>query len=104
VADEPYNHAPICDLQVVTPMPHSGDGVVEFDASGSWDPDGDPITYAWDFDGDGNYDEVPDDSYTGPPENPIHTYTDNFMGLVWLRVEDNKWHQAECTAFVMVTI
>ncbi|MFC7585370.1 ThuA domain-containing protein [Nonomuraea antimicrobica] len=31
---------------------------VEFDGSGSFDPDGDPIDFAWDFDGDGTFDST----------------------------------------------
>ncbi|MBF8191298.1 ThuA domain-containing protein [Nonomuraea sp. K274] len=31
---------------------------VEFDSAGSYDPDGDSITFAWDFDGDGTFDST----------------------------------------------
>lgn len=48
--------------------PYSGEAgitLVQFDGSGSTDPDNDPLTYAWDF-GDGS---------TGSGAMPSHTYT-----------------------------
>ncbi|WP_214111320.1 ThuA domain-containing protein, partial [Acrocarpospora catenulata] len=40
---------------------------VQFSSEGSRDPDGKPITYAWDFNGDGTVDST--------AANPSHTYT-----------------------------
>ena len=54
---------------------------VQFDASGSFDPDpGQLITFAWDFDGDGTFDA------TGP--NPTHTYTEAGSYTATLVVRD----------------
>ncbi|MFC8123976.1 ThuA domain-containing protein [Streptomyces sp. NPDC057302] len=39
---------------------------VDFSSEGSKDPDGDPLTFAWDFDGDGTYDST--------EAAPSHTY------------------------------
>ncbi|MGH7645990.1 MAG: PKD domain-containing protein [Gemmatimonadales bacterium] len=51
ISAPPQNRAPVA---VVTADPLSGDApvAVSFDGRGSSDPDGDPLTYAWDF-GDG---------------------------------------------------
>jgi PKD repeat protein len=54
---------------------------VNFDGSGSNDPDGDPITYAWDLDGDGLYDD-------STAAQPTHTYTQSGSFTVQLRVTD----------------
>ena len=55
---------------------------VAFDGSGSSDPDGDPITYAWDLDGDGLF----DDSMAA---QPTFTYTQTGSFTVRLRVTDS---------------
>jgi RHS repeat-associated protein len=53
---------------------------VQFDGSGSGDPDGDPITSNWDF-GDGA---------TGSGVTPVHTYSSLGQYTVTLTVQDNK--------------
>src|SRR5262249_39556447 len=55
---------------------------VHFDGSESSDPDGGPITYAWDLNGDGVYDDSTDAS-------PTFTYTRPGRYLVKLRVADD---------------
>ncbi|HEY0450851.1 ThuA domain-containing protein [Actinophytocola sp.] len=62
------NRAPIARAQAdktsgVAPL------TVQFGSDGSLDPDGKPITYAWDFDGNGTTDST--------EANPSHTYTAN---------------------------
>jgi len=77
---------------------------VEFDASASYDPDGDPITFAWDFDGDGVYGEDPDDNYTGTPDKPTHVYTASYAGEVHVKVTDPSEEEDVCTVNVDVTV
>ena len=104
---EPENRYPECCLEVVTPMPYHGPApaLIEFDATGSYDPDPcDELTYEWDFDGDGLYGEAVDDSYTGDPDNPTHSYTASYHGPVMLRLSDNHGSAMTCTVYIDVDI
>jgi uncharacterized repeat protein (TIGR01451 family) len=57
--------------------------LVRFDASGSSDADDDPITFAWDLDGDGAFDD-------STLVNPSRTYTTPGRKTVRLRVRDSQ--------------
>jgi len=57
---------------------------VQFDGSGSTDPDvGDSLTYAWDLDGDGQFDDSTE-------ESPSHTYDTPGIYPARLRVTDQQ--------------
>jgi glucose/arabinose dehydrogenase/PKD repeat protein len=75
------NDSPTADIDA---SPTSGDPPlqVDFDASGSTDPNDDPLTYAWDF---GDNDGLFNDSFEEAPE---HTYTDPGSYLARVRVDD----------------
>ncbi|MEU7524905.1 PQQ-dependent sugar dehydrogenase [Saccharothrix sp. NPDC042600] len=66
---------------------------VQLDGRASSDPDGDPLTHAWDLDGDGAY----DDSTAAAPTHVFHGTT-----VVGLRVTDPAG--ASATAAVTVTV
>ncbi|MEU1124748.1 PQQ-dependent sugar dehydrogenase [Streptomyces sp. NPDC005899] len=65
---------------------------VQFSSSGSSDPDGDPLSYAWKF-GDGT---------TSTAANPSHTYTTNGRYTAELTLSDGTGNTA--TASVIVTV
>jgi uncharacterized repeat protein (TIGR01451 family) len=65
------------------------------DGRESFDPNGQDLTYAWDLDGDGNY----DDDFSPTPEV---TFPDNGIYNVWLQVTDP--HGAEDTDIAVVTV
>jgi PKD repeat protein len=77
-----------------TDGPYNGfeGSTVTLDGSASSDPDGDALTYAWDF-GDGT---------TGTGAKPVHTYADNGNFVVTLTVTDPAG--AEATATTSVTV
>jgi PKD repeat protein/glucose/arabinose dehydrogenase len=69
----------------VTAQPTSGAAplTVQFDGSGSLDPDGDPITYAWDLNGDGLYTD-------STRQKPTYTYSQAGSYTARLQVTDSR--------------
>ncbi|MGH8867703.1 MAG: PQQ-dependent sugar dehydrogenase [Actinomycetes bacterium] len=67
----------------ITADPTSGPAplAVDFSGAGSTDPDGDPLTYAWDFESDGTVDST--------EASPSHTYTENGQYTARLEVTDD---------------
>jgi PKD repeat protein len=89
ITDAP-NLPPICDAN----GPYTGDvgTPIQFDGSGSSDPDGTIVTYAWDF-GDGE---------TGTGATPTHVYANPGSFLARLCVTDDDGAQSCCEADVTV--
>ena len=76
-----YNNAGPTAVVAATPTTGGVPLQVQFDGTGSTDPEGDTITYAWDLDGDGQYDD-------STVAQPIHTYTNAGQVTVGLKVSD----------------
>lgn len=70
---------------------------IAFDASGSYDVDGEIVSYEWDFDNSGTYD------VTVTTPTTAYTYSSEYSGLVKLRVTDNDGLSAIDTAAVEIT-
>jgi PKD repeat protein len=86
------NQPPIASAQA---SPTSG-GVpltVAFDGSQSSDPDGDAISYAWDLDGDGQYDD-------STSMTPSRTYTQIGSFIIGLKVTDSKGASSTATVAI----
>jgi glucose/arabinose dehydrogenase/PKD repeat protein len=95
VSFSPANQPPTA---VATANPTTGSAplTVQFDGSGSSDPDsGDTLGYAWDLDGDGQYDDSNEIA-------PRHTYTTQGEYAASLRVTDG--HGASGTAAVTISV
>lgn len=65
--------------------PYSGSvgAPVSFDASGSFDPNGEIVLYEWDWESDGTYDLATVDPFAE------HTWMDEFSGRIRVRVTDD---------------
>jgi outer membrane protein OmpA-like peptidoglycan-associated protein len=87
------NRLPVCRL-VVPAQGQVGEAVTE-DASGSSDPDGDPLSYTWDY-GDG----TPLAKTTSP--RTTHTYAKIGGFAVKVTVEDGRGGTAVCTAQIPI--
>src|ERR687895_1772645 len=72
-------------VAVADATPRSGPAplTVNFSSAGSSDPDGDPLGYAWDLDGDGQYDD-------STAANPAWTFSDSGDVTAGLRVSDGR--------------
>ena len=91
----PANQPPTA-VATATPTTGSAPLTVQFDGSGSSDPDaGDTLTYAWDLDADGQYDD-------STAVAPTYTYTTQGVYAASLRLTDN--HGASGTAVVTITV
>ncbi|MCB1217143.1 PQQ-binding-like beta-propeller repeat protein [bacterium] len=89
------NVLPVADLQSDV---SSGNAplTVRFDASASTDGDGGIVEYAWDFDGNGTYEEISD--------SPLveHLFSQPGSPLVRMRVEDTDGARATTTLLIEV--
>jgi PKD repeat protein len=76
------NRSPVASASA-SPTTGAAPLTVQFDGTGSTDPDGDPLTYSWDLNGDGTF----GDSTSAIPS---FTYTQNGRFDVTLRVSDGR--------------
>ncbi|UGV41962.1 PKD domain-containing protein [Methanococcoides orientis] len=68
---------------------------IEFDASSSSDPDGDILTYRWDFDNDGICD------YESSEPTATYTWDDDYTGTVALEVNDGEFTDTATTTLTV---
>jgi len=85
--------APTADFSFHPQRPKVGEPIT-FDASASYDPDGEIVAYEWDFDGDGAAD--------ASGRVAIHTFTEEGEYPVTLTVTDNDGNQDSETKTVTV--
>jgi glucose/arabinose dehydrogenase len=83
-------------VPVASGAPLTGESplTVTFSSAGTTDPDGDPLTYAWDFDADGTVDS------TAP--NPTYTYQENGAYRATLLVTDSTGRSASAEVPLVV--
>jgi plastocyanin len=89
--------APIASLSV-SPQPVVAGAPAVLDASGSRDPDGTVVSYAWDLDGDGAFERQ-----TGGEATIAHAFETAGERSVAVRALDESGESADATASVTVT-
>jgi len=90
------NEPPVASFTTAPDKPHINESVT-FDASSSHDPDGTISSYAWDFDGDGIFDQKTTDPVV------THTYAVSGTKNVTLRVTDNNGATTQVTEKVNIS-
>ncbi len=88
--------APQASFAPPTPAQPFTDDLVSFDATGSTDPDGTIVSYAWDFDGNGSFDE------TNLVPTTTHPYPTAGTFTARLRITDNRANTHDTTRAVTV--
>jgi len=76
------NRSPVA-VASASPTTGAAPLTVQFDGTGSTDPDSDPLTYSWDLNGDGTFGD-------SASATPSFTYTQNGQFNVTLRVSDGR--------------
>jgi len=86
-----------CPLAVIAATPATGTGplTVNFSGNGSGDPDGDPLTYAWELNGDGTTDAT--------TAQTSYTFTHAGRYVVKLQVTDSKGASDTASTVIVVT-
>jgi len=79
------------------PYPGNEGQPIVFDASGSNDPDGDSLSYRWDFENDGTWDTAWSSSPTA-----LRTWPDDWVGIAKVEVSDGEFN-ISATAAVTVS-
>jgi len=89
------NEPPVAEI--AGPYRGSEGAILQFDASGSSDPDGPIASYLWDFQNDGTWDD------TTTAANNSQTYKDDFSGMIKIRVVDSENDFSEDSATVTIS-
>jgi cytochrome c len=87
------NHTPVVKA-AATPTAGRSPLAVTFSSAGTADPDGDPITYAWDFEANGSVDST--------AAKPTFTYKSNGTYRATLKVTDRTGRSAAAEVLVLV--
>jgi cytochrome c len=87
------NHSPIPKV-AATPTFGRAPLAVTFSSAGTSDPNGDPLSYAWDFEANGSVDST--------EANPTHTYAENGTYRATLKVTDRTGRSAAAEVQVLV--